>query len=163
MTENINFQYNGSRLTAHGSRPELYLIAPAYNESQNILQFIEDWYPVVARHNSNGLSRLVIIDDGSKDNTYQILQDAARNKNLLVPITKQNSGHGATLLCGYQYAIQNGAEFIFQTDTDGQTLASEFESFWEQRNNYNAILGKRPDRKDGKARKFIENTLRIIL
>ena len=154
---------HGSRLTAHGSRPELYIIAPAYNESQNILQFIEDWYPVIERHNANNLSRLVIIDDGSKDNTYKILQDSAREKNLLLPLTKQNGGHGAALLYGYKYAIDNGAKFIFQTDSDGQTLASEFESFWEQRNNYDAILGKRPDRKDGASRKFVENTLRMIL
>ena len=49
---------------------KLYVIIPAYNEGMNIEQCIDDWYPIVERHNGNGESRLVIINDGSKDNTY---------------------------------------------------------------------------------------------
>ena len=109
------------------------------------------------------MSRLVVIDDGSKDNTYTILQDLAKSRKLLQPLTKPNSGHGATCIYGYRYAIDHGAEYIFQTDTDGQTLAGEFEAFWDLRNDYDAVLGRRPDRKDGASRKFVENVLRLIL
>ena len=55
----------------------LYMIVPAYNESENIEKLIDDWYPVVERHNGDGKSRLVVINDGSKDNTYEILQKCA--------------------------------------------------------------------------------------
>lgn len=44
----------------------------------------------------------------------------------LIGITKPNSGHGATVLYAYKYAIQNGADYVFQTDSDGQTLTEEF-------------------------------------
>ena len=104
-----------------------------------------------------------MIDDGSKDNTYTILADLAKSRRLLQPLTKPNSGHGATCIYGYRYALEHGAEYIFQTDSDGQTSAGEFESFWELRNDYDAVLGKRPDRKDGASRKFVENVLRLIL
>ena len=104
-----------------------------------------------------------MIDDGSKDNTYTILADLAKSRRLLQPLTKPNSGHGATCIYGYRYALEHGAEYIFQTDSDGQTSAGEFESFWNLRNEYDAVLGKRPDRKDGAARKFVENVLRLIL
>ena len=50
----------------------LYIIIPAYNEQANILNVINQWYPVISAHSANGTSRLVIIDDGSKDNTYSI-------------------------------------------------------------------------------------------
>lgn len=40
----------------------------------------------------------------------------------------------------YNYAIKMGVDYIFQTDSDGQTNASEFEKFWEMRNDYDAIL-----------------------
>ena len=153
-------------LTAHSSQltatPVLYLISPAYNESQNIAQFVSEWYPVVEKHNGNNLSRLVVIDDGSKDNTYAILQDLAETRPLLLPLTKPNSGHGATCIYGYKYALSHGADYIFQTDTDGQTSPQEFEAFWELRNDYDAILGRRPDRKDGAARVFISNVLRLV-
>ena len=46
----------------------LYIIVPAYNEQANILNVINQWYPVISAHSANGTSRLVIIDDGSKDN-----------------------------------------------------------------------------------------------
>ena len=142
---------------------KLYSVIPAYNESENIENLVSDWYPVVEKHNGNGESRLVVIDDGSKDNTYELLCKLAQGRPLLQPITKPNGGHGATVLYGYRYAIENGADYIFQTDSDGQTLPGEFEGFWNLREEYDAILGNRSDRQDGKSRKFVENTLRFIL
>ena len=44
----------------------LYIIVPAYNEQANILNVINQWYPVISAHSANGTSRLVIIDDGTK-------------------------------------------------------------------------------------------------
>ena len=109
------------------------------------------------------MSRLVVVDDGSKDDTYSILQELARTRKLLLPLTKKNSGHGATCIYGYRYAIEHGADYIFQTDTDGQTSAGEFEAFWAECENYDAVLGKRPDRGDGTARKFVEKVLCMVL
>jgi len=142
---------------------KLYIVVPAYNESENIENLIHDWYPIVERYHGDGESRLVIINDGSKDNTYELLCKAAKGRPLLQPITKSNGGHGSTVLYGYRYAIENKADYIFQTDSDGQTLPEEFHHFWEQRQTYDAILGSRPDRQDGESRKFVENTLRLIL
>lgn len=141
----------------------LYIVIPAYNESENIKQLIDDWYPVIEEYNGDQKSRLVVIDDGSKDDTYQILQKCAETRPLLQPLTKTNGGHGATVLYGYRYAIENQADFIFQTDSDGQTLSSEFHAFWDLRNTYDAVMGHRVDRKDGEDRKFVERTLCMIL
>ena len=52
----------------------LYIVIPAYNEEANIEQCIRDWYPIVEKYNGGGKSRLVIIDDGSKDKTYAVMQ-----------------------------------------------------------------------------------------
>lgn len=46
---------------------------PAYNEEKNIGTVIEQWYPVVER--IGGDSRLVILNDGSKDATYKKIQN----------------------------------------------------------------------------------------
>ena len=108
----------------------LYIIVPAYNESENIEAFVEEWYPIIESHSGNGSSRLVIINDGSKDNTYEKLLELTKTRPYLVPLTKPNGGHGSTLIYGYRYAISRGADYIFQTDSDRQTLPSEFESFW---------------------------------
>lgn len=141
----------------------LYIVVPAYNEAENIKSLVEDWYPVIERHHAEGKSKLVIVNDGSKDNTYEILQELEKERPLLKPLTKQNEGHGATVLLGYRYALEYGADFIFQTDSDGQTNPAEFETFWEQRKNYDAQFGNRTKRGDGKDRAFVENTLCRIL
>lgn len=141
----------------------LYIVVPAYNEAENVGRLIEDWYPVVEKHNGNGASRLVIINDGSKDNTYEIIKSYAETRPLLQPLTKKNGGHGSTVLYGYRYAIENKAEYVFQTDSDGQTKPEEFEQFWELRKEYDAIIGARPKREDGLSRKFVEATLLLIL
>lgn len=78
-------------------------------------------------------------------------------------LTKSNSGHGATVLYGYRHALENHADFIFQTDSDGQTDPHEFEQFWVNRNHYDAQFGNRTERGDGKDRAFVERTLCRIL
>lgn len=142
---------------------KLYIVIPAYNEQENIKELIDGWYPIIEKLNSGGESRLVIIDDGSKDNTYNILKEYAERCPLLQPLTKENGGHGATVLFGYRYAIENNADFIFQTDSDGQTNPDEFYQFWDLRHKYDAIIGSRPDRQDGLSRKFVEKILLLIL
>lgn len=141
----------------------LYIVVPAYNEVENIPRLIENWYPIVEKYSDSDKSRLVIIDDGSKDNTYNLICEYAKTRPMIVPITKTNGGHGATVLFGYRYAIQNGADYIFQTDADGQTDPLEFEQFWDLRNEYSAIIGNRSTRQDGFSRKFVEGTLLAIL
>ena len=142
---------------------KLYIIVPAYNESENIKRLIEEWYPIIEKNNGNNESRLIIINDGSKDNTYEIAKEEMKNKPLLEVITKQNGGHGSAVLYGYNYAINNKADYIFQTDSDGQTNPDEFEAFWQLRNEYDAVIGSRPKRQDGLSRKFVEKVLVTIL
>lgn len=139
----------------------LYIIIPAYNEEENIDMVVKEWHEVVKKIGNN--SKLVVINDGSKDNTMNKLLELQRKYEYLEPLTKQNGGHGDTLLYGYKYAIENKADYIFQTDSDGQTLSSEFQQFWDLRNKYNVILGNRLNREDGKSRKFVEKTLCFIL
>lgn len=141
----------------------LYIVVPAYNEQDNIGNLIDDWYPVVEKHNGAGKSRLVIVNDGSKGNTSAIVSEKSKNLPLLVALDKPNGGHGSTVLFGYRYAIENGADWIFQTDSDGQTDPKEFDAFWDARMTHDAIIGNRSDRQDGSSRRFVEKTLLFIL
>ena len=142
---------------------KLYIIIPAYNEEENIEQVIRDWYPIVEKHNGEGESRLVIIDDGSKDSTYNIVCEYAKERPLLLPVTKPNGGHGAAVLFGYHYALEQGADYIFQTDSDGQTIPEEFEQFWEQREQYDMLIGWRNHREDGFSRVLVTKVLKLVI
>lgn len=141
----------------------LYIVIPAYNEIENIETCIEDWYPIIEKFKGMGNSRLVIINDGSKDNTLEKLRDLAKTRPYLQPLSKPNGGHGSTVLFGYRYAIENKADYVFQTDSDGQTNPKEFERFWNLRHEYDAVIGNRVVRGDGKDRKFVENVVCLLL
>ena len=134
---------------------------PAYNEEANIEAVVKEWHEVVAKISTD--SRLVVVNDGSKDNTYNKLLELNKQYPQLVPVTKENSGHGATLLFAYNYAVEHKADYIFQTDSDGQTLPSEFWPFWEDRKLYDAIIGHRNHRKDGFSRVFVTKVLKLVI
>ena len=67
------------------------------------------------------------------------------------------------MLYGYKYALKNGADYIFQTDSDGQTLPEEFEPFWKRRQKYDMVIGWRKDRQDGISRVFVTKTLKLVI
>ncbi len=139
---------------------KLYIVIPAYNERDNIENVVNDWYPVVEKYGSD--SRLVIVNDGSKDDTYDILVKLSETRPQMIPLTKPNGGHGATILFGYDYAIKNGADYIFQTDSDGQTLPSEFDDFWKLRESNDMVIGHRKGRQDGFSRILVTKTLKFV-
>lgn len=140
---------------------KLYIVIPAYNEEENIRNIIEEWYQIT--ENIGNGSKLVIIDDGSRDSTYSIMQEEAKTRPGFEPLTKPNGGHGATILYGYHYSIEQGADYIFQTDSDGQTLPEEFWEFWKLRNKNAMVIGYRKRRQDGLLRIFVTRTLKIVL
>lgn len=141
----------------------LYIVIPAYNEEANIEEVINDWYPVVERNDLSEKSRLLIMDDGSSDHTFQILEQAAALRPRLLVVHRENGGHGATIYDGYQYAILAGADYIFQTDSDRQTLPEEFGKFWEKREEADILIGNRIHRQDGPARVFTAKVLKFVL
>lgn len=139
---------------------KLYIVIPAYNEQDNIEDVVKDWYPVVEKCGED--SRLVIIDDGSKDATYEKMLELAKDRPQFTPLHKENGGHGATILFGYRYAIEQGADYIFQTDSDGQTLPSEFDDFWNLRAEYDMVIGHRKGRQDGFSRVVVTKVLKAV-
>lgn len=139
----------------------LYIVMPAYNEQETVEAVINQWYPIVAQTGPE--SRLVVVNDGSKDRTAEILQRCARTRPQLVALDKPNSGHGATVLYAYRYALKQGADYVFQTDSDGQTLPEEFGPFWAQRADYDFLIGQRCNRQDGFSRVVVTKVLRLVL
>lgn len=142
---------------------KLYIVVPAYNEADNIEQLVQDWYPIIEKHSAGGASRLVVVNDGSTDNTFKIMEQLAESRPLFQPLSKPNGGHGPTVLFAYWYAINNDADWVFQTDSDGQTDPLEFEQFWNLRTQFDAVIGSRPNRQDGISRKMVEHVLLLIL
>lgn len=139
----------------------LYIVIPAYNEEENIRQVVADWYPIV--DNKSGDSRLVVVNDGSRDNTLRVLKELQSERPKLTVLDKENGGHGSTIMFGYRYALDQGADYVFQTDSDGQTFASEFDAFWNERNRYDMLIGYRNHREDGLSRVLVTKVLKLVI
>lgn len=145
----------------------LYIVMPAYNEESNIRDTVNAWYPIIGgggiRGETSEKSRLVIADSGSTDATHTILLDLLKKFPQLELLSDTEKQHGPKVIALYEYAIKNNADFIFQTDSDGQTNPDEFARFWKLRNRYDGIFGYRNMRGDGKARAFVENVVCLLL
>ena len=88
----------------------IYIIIPAYNEDKTIggvISGIRSNYPDY---------KVVVVDDGSNDNTYQ--QTLAAGVKVLSHLI--NRGQGAAIGTGIKYALAKGAEIIITFDADGQ-------------------------------------------
>ncbi len=86
------------------------IIIPAYNESDNILDTVND-----ILSNTTDFD-YIVINDCSTDNTREICED--NNLNIInLPI---NLGIGGSVQTGYRYAKDNGYDIAVQFDGDGQ-------------------------------------------
>lgn len=139
----------------------LYIVMPAYNEEENIANVVKEWYPLLEGKSIE--SRLVIADSGCVDSTHDILKKLQSNYPQLEILSNTEKQHGPKLIALYNYAINKDANYIFQTDSDGQTDPNEFDNFWNMRDEYDVILGHRNVRGDGKSRAFVESVVCFLL
>lgn len=139
----------------------IYVVMPAYNEAESIESVVDSWYAVL--EGKGGNSRLVVADSGSTDSTHELLIQLQQKYPRLEILSDTRKEHGPKVIALYDHAIKNGADYIFQTDSDGQTNPDEFHEFWKLRNKYDAVIGKRVSRGDGKARDLVEKVLCVIL
>lgn len=140
----------------------LYIVMPAYNEEENIEKVVEEWYKILEGKSDD--SKLIIADFGSKDRTHEILENLKKERfPKLEVLQTTNQFHGPKVIALYDYAIVNGIDYVFQTDSDGQTNPEEFESFWQMRKQYDGIFGNRTVRGDGNDRAFVEKVVCFLL
>lgn len=85
------------------------IIIPAYNEEQSILQ-------TVTLLKQTTQYDYIVINDGSTDTTYSILQEH-NIESITLPI---NLGIGGAMQTGYKYAKRHDYDFAIQLDADGQ-------------------------------------------
>ena len=106
------------------------VLMPAFNEEASISRVIIDW---VKQLESLGIDyEFVVYDDGSTDQTRQILLGLSQDNPRIQAISQSNRGHGPTVLQGYQEA---SAPWVLQIDADGEISAAEFGDFWKRRND----------------------------
>ncbi len=141
----------------------LSIVMPAYNEEACIEAVVTLWTSFLTQHFPTEPTRLIVVNDGSKDNTGAILDRIKPNFPALVVVHQPNGGHGNAVVHAYRQAVAIGSEFIFQTDSDDQFVPDDFLKLWAKRHQSPFILGCREVRYDAPARLVITRILRLTL
>ena len=137
---------------------DLSIVIPLYNESVNIARLLEEWHNELKKNNVDYC--FIIVNDGSKDNSIEVIRSLDYN---IILLNKHNSGHGRSIRLGYDFVVKYlKSNFILQIDSDGQCDPKYFNSFWKNRFNYDFILGVRITREDGILRKLTSKISLII-
>ncbi|MEN9523422.1 MAG: hypothetical protein RL065_1799 [Bacteroidota bacterium] len=137
----------------------VWVVMPIYNEEEALPKVIAEWLPILR----DTLVDFVfcIINDGSKDNSLQILNEIASQNPEIKVIDKPNTGHGQSCLFGYKFAIEKKADWVFQIDSDGQCDPKHFPDFVKEANENLIIYGFRKTREDGFSRFIISRVVSL--
>lgn len=138
----------------------LSIVMPAYNEEDCIEKVVESWTDFLKKKFPNDKTTLIVINDGSKDSTGEILNKLSATNSRLTVINQKNGGHGNAVVNGYKKAVELESQHIFQTDSDDQFVTDDFDKLWSKRKESKFILGYREIRHDATVRLFITKVLR---
>jgi dolichol-phosphate mannosyltransferase len=138
----------------------LSIVMPAYNEEDCIEKVVDNWTDFLKRKFPDQATTLIVINDGSKDRTGELLNAMALTNPRLTVINQPNGGHGNAVVNGYRKAVELQSEHVFQTDSDDQFVTDDFEKLWVKRRESRFILGYREIRHDASVRLFITKVLR---
>ena len=111
---------------------KLTAVIPAYNEAKHIAQIVEQTRQILP---------VLVIDDGSTDNTAELAEAAGAEVIRLSP----NRGKGAAMRAGFSRALELGCEAVITLDADGQHNPREIDRFLEvyKAQPVDLIIGKR--------------------
>ena len=105
-------------------RPILYIVVPCFDEEEVLPEtkrvLEEELEKLVQKRQILKKSKLVFVDDGSRDGTWGLIEKFSREKNIEGVKLSRNFGHQAALLAGLNFARENGADATVTIDADLQ-------------------------------------------
>ena len=104
--------------------PILYIVIPCYNEEQVLPHtnpmFVEKIEQLVKKEEIHPHSKIMYVNDGSKDQTWELIESYANSISSVVGVSQsRNRGHQSSVLAGMYEAIQF-ADIVITIDVDGQ-------------------------------------------
>lgn len=114
----------------------ILIIIPAYNEAEAIQNVIESIHQRYSEYD------ILVIDDGSKDGTADIVRNSGIASVISLPY---NIGIGGSVQTGFKFARKHHYDFALQFDGDGQHLVAEINKILLPviRGEFDCVIGSR--------------------
>ena len=130
------------------------IVIPAYNEAENLGQVIPEIIQYISKVDSK--FRIIIIDDGSTDETANTITALAKKHPQIVGESMpRNLGKAAALKRGFALAEDLGGQIVIMMDADGQDDPAELETLISKLDEgFDLVTGARYTRND----RFIKRT-----
>lgn len=121
----------------------LTLVLPMYNEEENVIPLLEKVKNVWKRHKLN--LKVVAVNDGSGDNTWNQLMKATKTYPFLQPIKHpKNQGVAAALKTGIKEALELKSDFLVFMDADLTHDPDDIPKFLAKiKEGYDFVVGSR--------------------
>ena len=131
----------------------LYWIFPCYNEEEclpfSYKEINEKFNSLLNSNRISKDSRLVFVNDGSKDKTWDVISSFAKENKYVVGLKfSRNKGHQYAVEAGLRYAQSKNADITITMDVDLQddinVIEEMIDKYYE---GYEVVYGVRNDRK----------------
>lgn len=132
--------------------PELEVLLPVHNEAGSIEATVRELYDEFSPQVS---VRFIICEDGSRDNTKEILRRMAQTLPMNLILSDERKGYSRAVKDGMR-ALE--AQYLLCLDSDGQCDPKDFATFWKVRAGSDVVLGWRVNRADNPLRKLMSGT-----
>ena len=105
-------------------KPCLFIVIPCYNEEEVLPitapQFLAELSHLIESGRVSETSRILFVNDGSKDRTWELISEYAKNDEHYIGISQsRNRGHQSTVLAGLMEA-KDRCDITISIDCDGQ-------------------------------------------
>jgi glycosyltransferase involved in cell wall biosynthesis len=137
----------------------LTIVIPVYNESESLPSVLTDLKRFV---HSNGF-KLILVNDGSKDNSRSVIEGFIDNELISVAHHKINKGYGAAIKTGIRLATTT---YVITIDADGQHRNEDILSLYHSIKETDAdlVVGGRFDEKNASFMRGVgKNIIRLFV
>ena len=119
---------------------KLSVVIPCYNEENRFRNGLNHYLSYLKKQKY--LWELIFVNDGSKDNTYKLMQKTTRGKsNIKIISYSKNHGKGYAVVCGVRAAR---GQYILFTDLDHSVPINTIKSFFKYfEKDYQVVIGSR--------------------
>jgi glycosyltransferase involved in cell wall biosynthesis len=143
-------------MSSESARPKLDLAMPVHNEGAAIEKTLMEWYEELSPRID---VRFIITEDGSKDNTKEVLRKLEHKIPMILDMVDTRRGYGGAMTAALKAST---TPYVLTSDSDGQSDPADFWRVWEMRDKFDLVVGWRVNRADRIIRKIMSRSFRIF-